>query len=125
MMRLSKDEYMLELGTSEKEQNDLKELTFETFINLQIGDTVFFVNDCYYFIKVPYKVVYAKWLPFNEGLYTNSGKKFVYKQITLKREDIKRYADSASHNYRNLYVKSSLFNELLNRENLRKKRSKL
>lgn len=27
MMWLSKEEYMLELGTSEKEQNDLKKLT--------------------------------------------------------------------------------------------------
>lgn len=33
MMKLSREEYMYKVGTSQVEQNNLKELTFETLFN--------------------------------------------------------------------------------------------
>ena len=115
MLYLNKEEYMESLGTSEIEQKDLVPLTFETFINLKKGDTVYFVNDCNYFIKAPYVIDYAKWLPA-EG--------FVYKQISFINSVNKRYADSAGHrhSYSDLYVRTSMFQTLLNRQKTRMKR---
>ena len=46
---------------------------------------------------------------------TNKGKRFYYKQISFVRDFNKRYADSVSHNYNNLFVKKSMFKELLER----------
>lgn len=124
MLLLSKEEYMEELGTSQEEQDDLIALTFETFRNLQVGDIVYFVDDWDYFIKVSFVIDYAKWLPSPEGCYTNKGKSFFYKQISFTRDSEKRYSDSASRNYTDLYVRSSFFAELLNREKQRKGRKR-
>ena len=121
MLLLGKEEYMAELGTSAEEQKDLKELTFETFINLKVGDTVFWVNDWTYFIKAPFIVDYSKWLKSPDGVYTRDFKSFYYKQVSFVRDTQKRYADSASHNYRDLYVTSKFFKELLERQKQRKK----
>ena len=121
MMRLSREEYMNEVGTTQEEQNDLKELTFETFINLKVGDIVYEVNDWDYFIKVPFKVTYSKWLKSPDGVYKRNYESFYYKQISFVRGSKKLYADSCSHNYhRGLYVRSFLFSELLDREKQRK-----
>ena len=124
MLLIGKEEFMKELGTSQEEQDDLVTLTFETFRNLQVGDIVYFVDDWDYFIKVPFVIDYAKWLPSGEGVYTSKGKCFFYKQISFIRDGEKRYADSTSRNYRNLYVRSLLFAELLNREKQRKERKR-
>ena len=124
MLLIGKEEFMKELGTSQEEQDDLVSLTFETFRNLQVGDIVYFVDDWDYFIKVPFVIDYAKWLSSGEGVYTSKGKSFYYLQISFVREHHKRYADSASRNYRNLYVRSLLFAELLNREKQRKGRKR-
>ncbi len=125
MMRLSREEYMNEVGTTQEEQNDLKELTFETFINLKVGDIVYDVNDWDYFIKVPFKVTYSKWLKSPDGVYKRNYESFYYKQISFVRGSKKLYADSCSHNYhRGLYVRSSLFNELLDREQQRKNKNR-
>lgn len=121
MMLLDKEEFMAELGTSAEEQKDLKELTFETFINLKVGDVVFMVNDWSYFIKVPFIIDYSKWLKSPDGVYTKDFKSFYYKQVRFTRCWDVRYADSASHNYRDLYVTSKLFKELLERQKQRKK----
>lgn len=121
MLLLGKEEYMAKLGTSAEEQKDLKELTFETFINLKVGDTVFWVNDWTYFIKAPFIVDYSKWLKSPDGVYTRDFKSFYYKQVSFVRDTEKRYADSVSHNYRNLYVTSKFFKELLERQKQRKK----
>lgn len=123
MLLISKEEFMKELNTSEEEQNDLIPLTFETFINLQVGDIVYIVGDWSYFVKVPYVIDYAKWLS-SEGAYTSKGEGFFYKQISCKRDSFKRYADSAGRNYTNLYVRSLLFEILLNREKQRKRRKR-
>ena len=114
MLLIGKEEFMKELGTSQEEQDDLVHLTFETFKNIRVGDVVYFVNDWNYFIKVPFVVDYAKWFPL-EGEYTKKGKQIYYKQISFVRDFHKRYADSAGHTYNNLYVKKSMFNELLER----------
>lgn len=124
MLLLSKEEYMEEKGTSQEEQDDLIALTFETFRNLQVGDIVYLVDDWDYFIKVPFVIDYAKWLPSPEGMYTNKGKSLFYKQISFIRDGEKRYSDSSSRNYRGLYVRSSLYAELLNREKQRKGRKR-
>ncbi len=124
MMKLSREEYMNVVGTTQEEQNDLKELTFETFINLKVGDIVYEVNDLNYFIKVPFKVTYSKWLKSPDGVFKKDCKPFYYKQISFVRGSKKLYADSCSHNYhRGLYVRSSLFSELLDREKQRKNRT--
>ena len=115
MLLIGKEEFMKELGTSQEEQDDLVNLTFETFKNIRVGDVIYFVNDWDYFIKVPFVVDYAKWRPSPEGVYTNKGKKFYYKQISFVRDDDKRYADSASYNYSDLFVRKAFFNELLQR----------
>lgn len=120
MIFISKKDYMKNLGTSEAEQNSLKELDFYTFINLKVGDTVYLVNDYEYFIKVPYVVVYSKWLKSPDGVYNRKFKSFYYKQICFVRGFDKRYSDSAGHNYKRLYVKNSLYKELLSREINRK-----
>ena len=121
MMKLSREEYMYKVGTSQVEQNDLKELTFETFINLRVGDIVYEVNDWDYFIKVPFRVTCSKWLKSSDGVFKKDCKPFYYKQISFVRGSKKLYADSCSYNfYRGLYVRSSLFNELLDREKQRK-----
>ena len=122
MLLISKEEFMEELGTSQAEQDDLVALTFETFRNLQVGDVVYMVDDWDYFIKVSYVIDYAKWLPTPVGMYTKKGKSFFYKQISFIRDDEKRYADSASRNYRNLFVRSLFFAGLLNREKQRKEK---
>lgn len=122
MLLISKEEFMKELGTSQEEQDDLVPLTFDTFRNLQVGDVVYLVDDWDYFIKVPFVIDYAEWLPSPEGVYTSKGKSFFYKQISFKRNFDKRYADSAGRNYANLYVRSSLYVELLNIEKQRKVR---
>ena len=114
MLLIGKEEFMKELGTSQEEQDDLVHLTFETFKNIRVGDVVYFVNDWDYFIKVSFVVDYVKWLPL-EGEYTKKGKQIYYKQISFVRDFYKRYADSVSHNYNSLYVKKSMFNELLER----------
>lgn len=123
MLLIGKEDFMKECGTSQEEQDDLIPLTFDTFRNLQVGDVVYLVNDCNYFIKVPFVVDYAKWLP-SEGLYTSKWEGFFYKQISCKRDSFKRYADSAGRNYTDLYVRSLFFTELLNREKQRKERRK-
>ena len=115
MLLIGKEEFMKELGTSQEEQDDLVHLTFETFKNIRVGDVIYFVNDWEYFIKVPFVVDYAKWRPSPEGVYTNKGKKFYYKQISFVRDDDKRYAHSDGYNYSNLFVRKALFNELLQR----------
>lgn len=121
MMKLSREEYMNKVGTTQEEQNDLKELTFETFINLKVGDIVYDVNEWDYFIKVPFKVTYSKWLKSPDGVFKKDCKLFYYKQISFVRGSKKLYADSCSYNYlRGLYVRSSLFSELLDREKQRK-----
>ncbi len=120
MMILNREEYMNEVGTTLEEQNDLKELTFETFINLKVGDIVYEVNDFEYFIKVPFKVVYSKWLKSPDGVFKKNYESFYYKQISFVRGSKKLYADSCSHNYGYLFVRSSLFSELLDREKQRK-----
>lgn len=120
MLLIGKEEFMKELGTSEEEQNDLILLTFDAFRNLRVGDVVYFVDDWDYFIKVPFVVDYAKWLPSPEGVFDRNGKTFFYKQISFVRDNIKRYADSVSYNYRDLYVRKSLFEELLNRKKVNK-----
>ncbi len=117
MLLLSKEEYMEEKGTSQEEQDDLIALTFETFRNLQVGDIVYLVDDWNYFIKVPFVIDYAKWLPFDD-------RSSFYKQISFIRDGKKRYSDSASRNYTDLYVRSSFFAELLNREKQRKGRKR-
>ncbi len=117
MLLISKEEFMKECGISEEEQNDLVPLTFDTFRNLQVGDVVYLVDDWDYFIKVPYHINFAKWLPSPDGCFDRKGKTFFYKQISFVRNKDKRYADSASHNYRNLYVRKMLFEELLKRKN--------
>lgn len=121
MLYLNKEEYMESLGTSEIEQKDLVPLTFETFINLKEGDTVYLVNDWEYFIKVPYIVIYSKFLKSPLGCCDRHGKRFYYKQILLKREFERKWADSAGSNYKNLYVRTSMFQILLNRQKTRKK----
>lgn len=113
MLLISKEEFMKELGTSEEEQNDLVALTFDTFRNLRVGDVVYSVDDWDYFIKVPYVIDYAKWLPSPKYVFDRNGKKFFYKQVSFIRGGDKLYADSASHNYKRLYVRKSLFAELL------------
>lgn len=114
MLLIGKEEFMKKLGTSQEEQDDLVNLTFETFKNIRVGDVVYFVNDWDYFIKVPFVVDYAKWLPL-ECEYTKKGKQIYYKQISFVRDDDKRYADSASYNYSDLFVRKAFFNELLQR----------
>ena len=117
MLLIGKEEFMKELGTSQEEQDDLVTLTFETFRNLQVGDIVYFVDDWEYFIKVPFVIDYAKWLPVED-------RSFYYKQISFIRDGEKRYADSTRRYYRDLYVRSSLYAELLNREKQRKGRKR-
>ena len=124
MLLIGKEEFMKELGTSQEEQDDLIVLTFETFRNLRVGDVVYFVDDWDYFIKVPFVIDYAKWLPSPEGDYDRRGKRFFYKQISFVRSFKKRYSDSVSRNYRDLYVRSALYLELLRREDLRKRSKK-
>ena len=89
MLLIGKEEFMQELGTSQEEQDDLVPLTFDTFRNLQVGDVVYLVDDWDYFIKVPFVVDYAKWLPSPEGVYTSKGKSFFISRYLLNEILIK------------------------------------
>lgn len=105
MMLLSKEEFMKELGVTQKEIDNLIPMTFERFKQIKVGDIVYSVEDWEYFIPVPFKVVYSKWLFSGYDCTKCNGKPFWYKQIVFVRDNQKLYADSAGTNYKSLYIK--------------------
>lgn len=125
MFGISKEEYMKREGTSQEEQDSLIPITFDIFRYLKVGDRIYKVCDWTYFIKLPFEIDYAKWLPSPPGCYTSKGKTFVYKQISFVRNENKLYADSAGHNYRDLYIHSSLLKEIENRKRNKKQSRRL
>ena len=71
----------------EQMQKETSEDTDETSSeeNLKVGDIVYEVNDLNYFIKVPFKVTYSKWLKSPDGVFKKDCKPFYYKQISFVR----------------------------------------
>lgn len=122
MLIYNKEQYMKILGTNQKEQNSLIPITFNIFIHLEKGDTIYKTYDWEYFIKVPYIINYCKWL-FSNDILNHYGKQFYYKQIsfTNKLDIFEYYADSAGHNYKDLYIHKDLLSIINNRIKQKKK----
>lgn len=100
-------------------QKQYVELTFDIFRLLKKGDKVYIeeIQPRGNFEFKEYEIIYAKWLYSGEDCISKKTlKPFWYYQITFKRGELKKYSDSAGHNYTSLYIQKDLLKVLESRK---------